>query len=226
MKFPGDCDISPPPRRRHLRRRLTTTTTTLPTPASVHLRRRGDGLRGRGADDPHHLPEHVPRAGRPDRHADDGRHQRQRGVDARLVYEPGTTVDLLYPGTASTLTAPSTTCPAGSSPTTASGSVIPHDEFLRDGINLTYTVNPTATAFVTYPPESAPAPTPTARSRRAVTPPPPGTPTTTVNPPTFTTGLPVTGTNGLTPITALGGLAIALGGLVLALRRKMSSTPF
>ena len=30
----------------------------------------------------------------------------------------------------------------------------PSDEFLREGINLTYTVNPTATAFVTYPPES------------------------------------------------------------------------
>ena len=44
----------------------------------------------------------------------------------------------------------------------------PSDEFLREGIGLTYTVNPTATAFVTYPPESAQrAPTPTARSRQA-----------------------------------------------------------
>jgi hypothetical protein len=31
----------------------------------------------------------------------------------------------------------------------------PSDEFLREGINLSYTVNPTATAFVTYPPESS-----------------------------------------------------------------------
>jgi hypothetical protein len=31
----------------------------------------------------------------------------------------------------------------------------PSDEFLREGINLTYEVNPTATAFVTYPPQSS-----------------------------------------------------------------------
>ena len=31
----------------------------------------------------------------------------------------------------------------------------PSDEFLREGIQLSYTVNPTATAFVEYPPESS-----------------------------------------------------------------------
>ena len=73
-----------------------------------------------------------------------------------LVYQPGTTVELLYPGTSRQLqTGQSTTCPAGSSPTTDFWIRDPSDEFLRDGINLTYTVNPTATAFVTYPPESS-----------------------------------------------------------------------
>ena len=71
-----------------------------------------------------------------------------------LVYAPGTTVDLLYPGT--------TVNPDGSIDDvpgwilTDDGFWIrdPSDEFLREGINLTYTVNPTATAFITYPPES------------------------------------------------------------------------
>jgi hypothetical protein len=31
----------------------------------------------------------------------------------------------------------------------------PTDQHLRDGINMTYELNPTATAFVTYPPESS-----------------------------------------------------------------------
>ena len=72
-----------------------------------------------------------------------------------LVYAPGTTVDLLYPGTSVN--------PDGSIDDvpgwilTDDGFWIrdPSDEFLRDGIALTYTVNPTATAFVTYPPESS-----------------------------------------------------------------------
>ena len=72
-----------------------------------------------------------------------------------LVYRPGTTVDLLYPGT--------TVNPDGSIDDvpgwilTDDGLWIrdPSDAFLREGIRLTYTVNPTATAFVTYPPESS-----------------------------------------------------------------------
>ena len=72
-----------------------------------------------------------------------------------LVYAPGTTVDLLYPGT--------TVNPDGSIDDvpgwilTDDGLWIrdPSDAFLREGINLTYTVNPTATAFITYPPESS-----------------------------------------------------------------------
>ena len=73
-----------------------------------------------------------------------------------LVYQPGTTVDLLYPGTSVN--------PDGSIDDvpgwilTDDGFWIrdPSDEFLREGINLTYTVNPTAgPVLVTYPPESS-----------------------------------------------------------------------
>jgi hypothetical protein len=72
-----------------------------------------------------------------------------------LVYRPNTTVDLLYPGTSVN--------PDGSIDDvpgwilTDDGLWIrdPSDAFLREGIQMTYTVNPTATAFVTYPPESS-----------------------------------------------------------------------
>ena len=72
-----------------------------------------------------------------------------------LVYTPNTQVRLLYPGT--------TVNPDGSIDDvpgwilTDDGLWIrdPSDAFLREGINLTYTVNPTATAFITYPPESS-----------------------------------------------------------------------
>ena len=91
-----------------------------------------------------------------------------------LVYEPGTTVDLLYPGTSVN--------PDGSIDDvpgwilTDDGFWIrdPSDEFLREGINLTYTVNPTATAFVTYPPESSACANPDGPFGPGVTPPPPG----------------------------------------------------
>jgi hypothetical protein len=89
-----------------------------------------------------------------------------------LVYAPGTTVDLLYPGT--TVNADGTIADVPGWNLNAAGFWVrdPSDEFLRDGILLTFTVNPTATAVVTYPPESsacanpdgpfppAPAPTP------------------------------------------------------------------
>ena len=73
-----------------------------------------------------------------------------------LVYAPGTTVDLLYPGTSVN---------ADGSVADVPGWILnddgfwlrdPSDEFLREGINLTYTVNPTAgPVLVTYPPESS-----------------------------------------------------------------------
>ena len=72
-----------------------------------------------------------------------------------LVYAPGTTVDLLYPGTSVNADGSIDDVPGWI--LTDDGLWIrdSSDEFLREGINLTYTVNPTATAFVTYPPESS-----------------------------------------------------------------------
>ena len=72
-----------------------------------------------------------------------------------LVYRPNTTVDLLYPGTRVNADGSIDDVPGWI--LTDDGLWIrdPSDEFLREGINLTYTVNPTATAFITYPPESS-----------------------------------------------------------------------
>ena len=60
----------------------------------------------------------------------------------------------------------------------------PSDAFLRDGINLTYTVNPTATAFITYPPECSTCANPDGPF------PPPGAPPAA--PPAAPPGLPPT----------------------------------
>ena len=104
-----------------------------------------------------------------------------------LVYEPGTTVDLLYPGT--------TVNPDGSI-ADVPGWILnedglwvrdPSDDYLRDGIDLTYTVNPTATARVTYPPESSACANPENTTTTTTTP-----PATTVPPVTTVPGLPVT----------------------------------
>jgi hypothetical protein len=72
-----------------------------------------------------------------------------------LVYTPGTTADVLYPG--SVINADGSIADVPGWILTGDGFWIrdPSDEFLREGIALEYTVNPTATAFVTYPPESA-----------------------------------------------------------------------
>jgi hypothetical protein len=73
-----------------------------------------------------------------------------------LVYRPGATVDILYPGTS--------VSPDGSVDDvpgwilTDDGFWIqdPSDAFLREGITLTFTVNPTAgPVLVEYPPESS-----------------------------------------------------------------------
>ena len=72
-----------------------------------------------------------------------------------LVYQPGTTVDILYPGTSVNPDGTIDDVPGWI--LTDDGFWIrdPSDEFLREGITLSYTVNPSATAFVTYPPESS-----------------------------------------------------------------------
>jgi hypothetical protein len=72
-----------------------------------------------------------------------------------LVYQPGTTVDLLYPGTAVNPDGSIDDVPGWILTDAGLWVRDPSDEFLREGINLSYSVNPVATAFVTYPPESA-----------------------------------------------------------------------
>jgi len=72
-----------------------------------------------------------------------------------LVYEPGATVTVLYPGT--TVNADGTIADVPGWILNDDGFWIrdPSDEFLREGIFLTYEVNPTAgPVLVTYPPES------------------------------------------------------------------------
>ena len=95
-----------------------------------------------------------------------------------LVYQPGATVDLLYPGTR--VNADGTIADVPGWNLNGAGFWVrdPSDEFLRAGINLTYTVNPTATAFVTYPPESANCANPDGPFPPGVTPPPTGLPHT------------------------------------------------
>ena len=72
-----------------------------------------------------------------------------------LVYQPGATVDILYPGTRVNADGSIADVPGWNLNSAGFWVRDPSDEFLRAGINLTYTVNPTATAFVTYPPESS-----------------------------------------------------------------------
>jgi hypothetical protein len=72
-----------------------------------------------------------------------------------FVYEPGTTVDLLYPGTSVNADGSIDDVPGWI--LTDDGFWIrdPSDEFLREGIHLIYEVNPTAEADITYPPPSS-----------------------------------------------------------------------
>ncbi len=72
-----------------------------------------------------------------------------------LVYNPGTTVDLLYPGTKVNADGAIADVPGWNLNSAGFWVRDPSDAYLREGINLRYEVNPTATAFVTYPPESA-----------------------------------------------------------------------
>jgi hypothetical protein len=72
-----------------------------------------------------------------------------------LVYQPNTTVELLYPGTVVNPDGSIDDVPGWILQDNGLWVRDPSDEFLREGINLSYTVNPTATAFITYPPESS-----------------------------------------------------------------------
>jgi hypothetical protein len=90
-----------------------------------------------------------------------------------LVYRPGTTVDILYPGTRVNPDGTIADVPGWNLNSSGLWVRDPSDAFLRDGIALSYTVNPTATALVTYPPESANCSNPE-NPPPGLTPPPPG----------------------------------------------------
>lgn len=142
-----------------------------------------------------------------------------------LVYQPNTTVDLLYPGTR--INADGTIADVPGWNLTAAGLWVrdPSDEFLRAGIQLTYTVNPTATAFITYPPESStcanpPGPFPPGQTPPPGTPRTPGAPTQPGSPPN--SGLPATGSD-TDMMAAIAFASLGAGTLLLvgARRRKV-----
>ena len=72
-----------------------------------------------------------------------------------LVYQPGAHYELLYPGTSVNPDGSIADVPGWLLTEDGLWVLDPSDEYLREGINLTFEVNPTATAFVTYPPESS-----------------------------------------------------------------------
>jgi hypothetical protein len=77
------------------------------------------------------------------------------GVES-IVYQPGTTVDVLYPGTDVNPDGSVANVPGWNLNADGFWVLDPSDEVLRDGIFLTYTVNPTAgPVLVSYPPESS-----------------------------------------------------------------------
>ena len=90
-----------------------------------------------------------------------------------LVYQPGTTVDLLYPGTSVNPDGSIDDVPGWILNDDGFWIRDPSDEFLREGITLIYELNPTATAFITYPPESSACANP---ENPPVPPGPPGPP--------------------------------------------------
>ena len=72
-----------------------------------------------------------------------------------LTYQPGTPVSLLYPGTRVNPDGSIADVPGWNLTNAGLWVRDPSDEFLREGIALTYVLNPTAQAFITYPPESS-----------------------------------------------------------------------
>jgi hypothetical protein len=130
-----------------------------------------------------------------------------------LVYQPNTTVTVLYPGTSVNPDGSIADVPGWILQPNGLWVRDPSDEFLREGINLTYTVNPTATAFVTYPPESAACANPEN---------PPGAPTTVPGAPRPPgSPLPPTGSDPWTPAVALG--LVGLGSLMVLITRRRAT---
>jgi hypothetical protein len=96
-----------------------------------------------------------------------------------LVYQPGTTVDILYPGTSVNPDGSVDDVPGWILTDDGFWIQDPSDEFLRDGIFLTYEINPVAgPVLVSYPPESSECANPSG-------PFPPSTSTTVVLPRTL-----------------------------------------
>ena len=124
-----------------------------------------------------------------------------------LVYTPGGHVELLYPGT--TVNPDGTIDDVPGWILTDDGLWIrdPSDEFLREGILLTYTVNPTATAFITYPPESSACANPDGPFPPGPTPP--------------RGGLPPAGNEPM--IAAIAALVLAAGTTLFAVSRRRPS---
>jgi len=134
-----------------------------------------------------------------------------------LVYQPGTTVQVLYPGATVDENGEVTDLPGWNLNDDGFWVRDPSDEFLRDGLLLRYELNPTATAEVTYPPESSLCSSP---ENPPVDPPvdPPVTPPT--SPPVTKTSLPVTGSEtGM--LVSLGGLLLAAGAVTLFVKKRL-----
>ena len=72
-----------------------------------------------------------------------------------LVYQPGATVHILYPGTSVNPDGSIADVPGWILNSDGFWVRDDSDAFLRDGIHLHYELNPHADAFVTYPPESS-----------------------------------------------------------------------
>ena len=137
-----------------------------------------------------------------------------------LVYQPNTTVSLLYPGTRVNPDGSIADVPGWVLNSAGFWVRDPSDEFLRNGIVLTYVVNPTATATVTYPPESSACANP-----NGPFPPPGDTATTRVLPPNSpnspdsSRSLAFTGSDA-PPRLILGFALLASGALVMGMQRR------
>jgi len=78
-----------------------------------------------------------------------------------LTYQANTTAFILYPGTVVDANGEAIVVPGWTKNSDGFWVEDPTNTIWREGINLLYEVNPSATAFVTYPPESSGCATPT-----------------------------------------------------------------
>jgi hypothetical protein len=127
-----------------------------------------------------------------------------------LVYQPGGHVELLYPGTTVNADGSIADVPGWILQPNGLWVIDPSDAYLREGIVLTYTVNPTATAVVSYPPESANC----ANPDNPVVPGAPGAPPAAPPKPP----LPPTGNDTMTAVIA--ALSLAAGSALALISRR------